>query len=418
MVCMTRKIKVGAIPALLVFIIILAVGVFWWWAQANRGRYRDLLTALFVMGVVKLQYYQPVELGQLAQAYLKTGNIAGMLKVLDDPYTRFLPKADYAELRKDTDGMFGGIGIFLIPKESKLMISSVVKGSPGEAAGLLAGDRIIAVEQISVSELGVEAAIAKIKGPPGTIVKLRVVRGAGARRRELELWIKRKKIQIPTVELIWKNDSGLGQYARIGISQFAATTARDLERQLTRVERNRHCQALILDLRGNPGGELEAALQVAGKFLPEGAPVIHILRRGRPLESLTNQSRDHHDLPMVVLVDGWSASASEIVAGALKDQKRATLVGTHTFGKDLIQQIMELPGGVALSVTIASYLTSGKVNIHRKGVQPDYVVSIPGATERLLRRGDLVLFQRMRELQEQTAVRLLKQQLRNRKLAG
>jgi carboxyl-terminal processing protease len=399
-------------------LIILVMGVFCWWTQANRGRYRDLLTALFVMGVVKFQYYQPVNLGQLARAYLKTGNITGMLKVLDDPYTRFLPKADYAELRKDTEGIFGGIGIFLIPKESKLMISSVVKGSPGETAGLLAGDRIIAVEQILVSELGVEAAIAKIKGPPGTTVKLRVVRGVGARRQELELGIKREKIQIPTVELSWKDEPGLGQYARIGISQFAATTARDLERLLTRIESNRHCQALILDLRGNPGGELEAALQVAGNFLPEGAPVLHILRRGRPLESLTNQSRNYHDLPMVVLIDGWSASASEIVAGALKDQKRAMLVGTHTFGKDLIQQIMELPGGVAVSVTIASYLTSGKVNIHRKGVQPDYVVSIPGATERLLRKGDLVLFQRMRKLQEQTAVRLLKRQLRNRKLAG
>jgi carboxyl-terminal processing protease len=401
-----RKIRAGMIPALLALLVLLG-SLNWWWCQANRGRYRDLLTAACVMGIVKWQYYQPVSLNLLVQAYLKTGSTTGMLKILQDPYTRFLPKNDYVELRKETEGIFGGIGIFLIPKGTKLVISSVVKGSPGEQAGLLPGDRIIGVENIPVSQLGFDAAMTKIKGTPGTSVKLQIVRMVGVERQELKLQITRKKILIPTVELTFKSDPGLGQYAYLVISQFAETTAQDLEQKLNEIKGNRSCRALLLDLRGNPGGELDAALRIAGNFLPQGVPVIHIKRRGHPLESITNHTKGRQDLPMVVLVDGGSASASEIVAGALKDQKRATLVGTHSFGKDLIQQIMELPGGVAVSVTIASYLTSGKVNIHHQGVQPDCIVAIPGATQRLLEHGETTLYAKMRKLQEQAAVRIL-----------
>jgi carboxyl-terminal processing protease len=406
-----RKTQAGMLPALLVLIVLLGC-MNWWWRQANQGRYRDLGTAAFVMGIVKWEYYQPVSLKRLIQAYLKSGNTTGMLTTLRDPYTRFLPKSDYAELRKETEGIFGGIGIFLLPQGTKLMISSVVKGSPGEAAGLLSGDRITAVGNIAVSQSGIAAAMAKIKGTPGTSVKLRIMRMVGVKRQELILQITRKKIIIPTVELTFKSEPGLGQYAYLVISQFAETTARDLEQKLKQITANRTCRGIVLDLRGNPGGELDAALRIAGDFLPPGVPVIHIKRRGQRLECVTNRSKCRQDLPMAVLVDGGSASASEIVAGALKDQKRATLVGTHTFGKDLIQQIMELPGGVAVSVTVASYLTSGKVNIHHKGVQPDYIVAIPGASQQLLELGETALYVKMRKLQERAAVQLLGKQLR------
>ncbi|HYH02941.1 MAG TPA: S41 family peptidase, partial [Bacillota bacterium] len=409
---LVHKMRTGMLPVLL-GLIFLGGSLYWWWDHTTQGRYHDLLTAVFVAGVVKYQYYQPISLNQLAKAYWRTGNVAGMLKTLNDPYTRFLPKQEYTELRKDTEGIFGGIGIYLIPKETELLITAVVKGSPGQAAGLLQGDRIVAVEKVAVQKLGVNAAVAKMKGHPGTVVELEVVRGDGPKQRKLNFRITRQNILLPTVEAELRAEPVLGKYAYVKISQFAETTAKDLEQQLNRIEKNALCKALILDLRGNPGGELDAAIQVAGKFIPRGKPVLHIFRRGQLMETVKNETVSHKYLPMVVLVDGWSASASEIVAGALKDQKRAVLVGTATFGKDLIQQIIELPGGTGVSITVASYLTSGKVNIHKKGVNPDIVITIPGATDRLLQEGEPDLYTKMRKMQEKKALEVLRQQVKN-----
>lgn len=409
--------------ALISFLIVLfvAAGAFgWWWqGKVRQGRYRDLLAAFYVMGVLKTSYYLPVDLGRLMKAYWQTGNIAGMLKLLNDPYTRFLGKDEYAEMKKETSGSFGGIGVYLIPKEEELIISSVVKGSPGHRLGLQQGDRIIRVGHQSVKELGMEPAIAKIRGPVGSAVLLSVARGEGKNRKELNFRVTRENILIPTVEMTTRTDPAVGQYALIKISQFAETTPDDLAKSLKQIDDSPEYRALILDLRANPGGALDAAHKVASHFIPAGAPVLHIKRRGYPEQSLPAERYQHRRLPMVVLVDSWSASASEIVAGAIKDQKRATLVGTHTFGKDLIQEIRELPGDSAVAITIASYLTSGKVNIHHKGVEPDQVVEIPGAMERLLQKGDTGPFQTMQRLQEQKALQILAEQLAgSRRKAG
>jgi carboxyl-terminal processing protease len=394
------------IPALL------AAGVLgWWWqSKVRNGRYRDLLPAFYVMGVLKLSYYQPVNLDALLNAYWKTGNITGMLKVLSDPYTRYLDRNAYAELKKETQGSFGGIGVYLIPKADQLIISTVVKGSPGAKAGLQQGDRITKVGDQWVKDLSAEVAIAKIRGPAGSAVDLQISRGEGQDRRELSFRIMRENILIPTVEMTTKADPVLGKIGFIKISQFAETTPADLAGKLAEIDRDAAYRGLVLDLRANPGGSLEAAHKVASHFIPAGAPVLHIQRRGYPEESLPAEDYRHRRLPMVVLVDSWSASASEIVAGAIKDQKRATLVGTHTFGKDLIQEVKELPGETAITVTIASYLTSGRVNIHKKGVQPDRLVEIPGAMDRLLKTGDTGLFQEMQRRQEAEAVRILREE--------
>lgn len=418
-----RKMRNGILPVLL-GILFLGCSINWWLGYGYQGRYRDWLTAVLVAGVVKFQYYQPVQLNRLVGAYLETGNVKGMLEKLNDPYTRFLSRQEFTELRKDTAGVFGGIGIYMLPKETELLITAVVPDSPGQQAGLRQGDRIVAVEQVSVAKLGINRAIAKIKGTPGTMVELGVLRGEGRQSRKLKFRIIRQKIKIPTVTQELRKDPVIGKYAYIKVSQFAETTAKDLEQKLKQVEADPACRALLLDLRGNPGGELAAAVQVVSKFIPRGQPVLHIVRRGRPVETVKSEAVHHQDLPMVVLVDGWSASASEIVAGALKDQKRAVLVGTATFGKDLIQQIIELPGGSGVSVTVASYLTSGRVNIHQKGVTPDVVVTLPGATEQLLQQGNPDRYHKMLKLQEQRAVEILRAQVSNkqrqhhRQLAG
>lgn len=398
----------------LIVLFILAAAFGWWWqGNVRQGRYRDLIAAFYVMGVVKVNFYQPVSLPKLLKAYWKEGSIAGMLKVLNDPYTRFLGQDEYEELRKETSGAFGGIGVYLIPKEGELIVSSVVNNSPGAQAGVRQGDRIVEVNHVPIKNLNLEVAIAKIRGRAGTPVLLRVSRGEGTNNRKLDLRITRANILIPTVEMDLKPDPVLGKYALIKIYQFAETTPGDLAKKIRELERTKDCRAVILDLRANPGGSLEAAHQVSSHFLPEGTPIIHIIRRGEPVQILSAESYRHKRLPMAVLVDSWSASASEIVAGSLKDQKRAVLVGTNTFGKDLIQEVKELPGNVAVTITIASYLTSGKVNIHKKGVTPDKVVEVPGAMDQLLKKGDSQPFFKMQKLQEDEAVRILRVQVRS-----
>ncbi len=396
----------------LVIFFIFAGGLGWWWQDyARQGKYRDLASAFYLMGVLKLNYYQPVDLTKLMKVYWRTGNIEGMLKSLKDPYTRFLNKNEYAELTKETKGSFGGIGVYLIPKDEELLISSVVKNSPSERAGLQQGDRIIKVGDASVKDLSSEVAIARIRGAAGTKVWIKVARGEAEKRREIDFNIVRENILIPTVELTVKQDSVLGEYAYIRISQFAETTPVDLDQSLKTIDNSDKIKAMVLDLRANPGGSLDAAIKVASQFIPEKTPILHVQRRSYPLQSIQAIESQHRQLPMAVLVDNWSASASEIVAGALKDQKRAILVGNHTFGKDLIQEVKKLPGGVGVTITIASYLTSGKVNIHKRGVQPDRLVEIPGAMDRLLKEGNPEPFFKMQKLQEEEALKVLPKQM-------
>lgn len=398
---------------LVLILLFITASVITWWFKSNSGtgRYRDFLTAIYVMGFVKLEYYQPTSLEKLFNAYWKAGNIEGMLKSLNDPYTRFLNKTEFAELKKETKGSFGGIGIYLIPKENELLISSVVENTPGHRAGLQQGDRIIAVGEIPVEKLGTEGAVAKIRGPAGTELSLTIVRGEGANRRQFTIQIVRENIVIPTVNLKIESDSVIGNYAVLKIQQFSETTADDVKQKLQEV--NDHaCKALILDLRANPGGLLDAAIKVVSQFLPSNTAVIHVFRKGIPINTYnTKNNGDFTRIPMVVLVDHWSASASEIVAGALKDQNRAKLIGTNTYGKDLIQQIKELPGGVGVSITIASYLTSGKVNIHRVGIKPHRTIEIPGALDELMEQGNPQKYLMMQEMQEKEAIKALRQEI-------
>ena len=390
-------------------LLVASIGLSWWWqASARHGKYRDLFSAIYVMGVVKTSYYQPVAINKMAQAYWKTGNIAGMLKVLNDPYTRYLAKAEFAELRKETRGSFGGIGVYLLPQNGELIISKIVDNSPSAKAGLQKGDRITKVGKFTVKHLSTDVAIAKIKGPVGSKVSLQVVRGNGNSQQVLKFKITRANILIPTVEMATARDAMLGKYAVINIYQFADTTSADLEQKLNQIDRSADYKGLILDLRENPGGSLDAAVKVVSQFIGQGKPVLHIYRRGRLLQTLNSDYYVHKQLPMVVLVDARSASAAEIVSGALKDHHRAVLVGTPTFGKDLIQEVKELPGNVAVTITIANYLTPAKVKLHKVGIQPNQLVEIKGAMDLLLKKGQQGPFQKMQQLQDEAAIKTLR----------
>lgn len=306
-----------------------------------------------------------------------------MLKSLQDPYTEFLDQYQYNDLMKETDGSFGGIGIYLAPETrvsaGKLVIETVIAGTPAEAAGLRTGDQIIAIDRVPVQK--VEDAFQRITGKVGTKVSLQILRPSreqGAEiKKKMVFTVTRGKIDIPTVTMKLAVDPIIGEYAVIKITQFAKTTPGDLAQKLNELD-NRNCQGLVLDLRANPGGLLDESVEVISHFLPNNTPALHIYHRGRLVEvrKVTREFK-HQKWPMIVLVNGYSASAAEVVAGALKDQKRAFLVGTHTFGKDLIQDVRELPEGGALKFTIFNYYTSGKVNIHKRGVQPQQILEDP-----------------------------------------
>lgn len=402
--------------SIIVFIIFGSMG--WWWQkEARQGKYRDLIPALYTIGFVKLNYYQPVDFTKLVNVYFKTGSIARTLDSLQDPYTQLLSEDDLDELKKETDGYFEGIGIYL--QRDEPVIWKVVAGTPGEKAGLRTGDRIIEIDHTPVKNA--QAIISRIKGEAGTRVLLRIARNEQGQSKEYEVDVIRARIYIPTVEMRISNDLVLGKYAYVKIDQFADTTARDLGKNLKTIDKLSDCKGLILDLRANPGGLLDSAVDVTSHFLPKGTPVLYVYKRGQLVNVIkTTTYTVHRQMPVVALVDHWSASAAEIVAGALKDQQRAILVGTSTFGKDLIQEIKELSGDLAIKITVYNYLTSGKKNIHKRGVQPNEIVG--SAMLKLLKNGDMEELQKIRIQQEEAALRILRDQVlksqTHRKLAG
>lgn len=386
-------------------IIFLVFGFLGWWWQDNarHGKYKDLLSALYIIGFVKINYYQPVDVVKLVSVYFKTGSIAGTLKTLNDPYTQLLSKDEFNELKKETNGFFDGIGIYL--QRNEPVIWKVAEGTPGEKAGLHAGDRIIAVDHIPV--ISSQAVINRIKGQAGTEVWLRVARNQKNQRKEYDIQVIRAKIYIPTVQMKFIADPVMGKYAYVKIDQFADTTARDLGNHLNKIDQMADCKGILLDLRANPGGLLEAAVDVLGNFLPQGTPALYIYKRGQLVKvERTTKDNTHKPLPLVALIDNWSASATEIVAGALKDQKRAPLIGTPTFGKDLIQEIKELPGGIAFKITVYNYLTSGMQNIHKRGVQPTQMVG--KSLAEIIKKGDTSDFIKIQTMQEEAALKILR----------
>ena len=364
----------------------------------------------------KRYFFAPVSWTGLFRAYLRTGTIDGMLASLNDPYTRFLTPPEYRELRVQTDGIFGGIGIILNQHEKVLVILKTLKGSPGEAAGLRYGDRIVKIDGRPAEAMSVDEAVAAIRGPAGTAVCLTIARGKDNGEKILELKITRANIKLPSVEWESIDDPKAGRIARIVISQFAERTTSEFEAALQAADRA-HARGLILDLRNNPGGLLDAAIGVANKFL-DGGVILYMLRRDSPREPFAAKRIVPRRYPVVVLVNQWSASASEIVAGALKDRGIATLVGTKTFGKGVVQEIVPIGEGSALSVTVAKYLTAGGHSIDKTGIMPDVVVDIPGAMDRALKTGNLDELRSLERLQEERAIEVLRAELARQREAA
>lgn len=308
--------------------------------------------------------------------------IDALVKSLKDPYTIFMRPTPAQEFQTQIQGEVSGIGAQVEFIDGVLVIVAPLPGSPAKKAGLLPGDQILAVGGESLQGLGFIDAVSKVRGPKGSIAKLKIRRNGG----ELEVSVERDSIRVPEIELSYVKD-----IAVIKLMQFGQTTEKEFRSLLGKVEEG-HPQGVILDVRDNPGGLLHAATIVLSAFLPEGSTVASIAALDGTYNEVTGHpSIINPETRVMVLVNKGSASASEIVAGALQDAKRATVVGETTFGKGTVQQLIDFADQSSLKLTVAEWLTPAGRKIEGKGITPDILVE--GQSDRddqMLRALDLL----------------------------
>ncbi len=303
------------------------------------------------------------------------GAARGMLEALGDPYTRYMDARVYKEFSQDVKGFFFGIGIFIEIRDAQLIVVQPIEGTPAHRAGLRAGDRIRLINSVSTDGMALQEAVTRIRGPAGTKVTLRIARPG----QTLDVEITRARIQVVSVqgaqslEEATRRQLAADRLGYLRIQTFRDETPQEVAAELDRMAQN-GIRGLIVDLRSNGGGLLHEALEVASRFVPQGRPVLHRVNRdGRRATERAGPGRKV-TVPIVVLVNEFSASASEILAGALKDSVDATIVGVKTFGKGVIQSIFPLSSGGAAAITTEKYLTPADRDIHGKGIPPDVTV--------------------------------------------
>ncbi len=328
----------------------------------NEAVYKGLKTFADVIEMIEKSYVDPVESEKLIQ-----DAIQGMVSSLD-PHSSLLEPSDYEELRIDTQGKFTGIGVSISIRDGFVTVVAPIEGTPASDAGIKAGDKIIRVDGQPVKKL--KEAVKMMRGPKGTDVKVTIVRDGFTEPKDFDL--QRDVIPIQSV----RSATIAPGYAYAQVTHFRDQTSSDLEAALEKIEKeNTAMKGLILDLRDNPGGVLPQAIQMSDLFLREG----NILSIKGRLKQHTKSYEAHDEAsdrkyPMVVLINGGSASASEIVAGALQDNKRAIILGTTSFGKGSVQTVEALRDGYALKLTIARYYTPSGRSIQAKGIEPDITV--------------------------------------------
>ncbi|MFM2424013.1 MAG: carboxy-terminal-processing protease, carboxyl-terminal processing protease, partial [Candidatus Parcubacteria bacterium] len=298
------------------------------------------------------------------------GAIDGLVAAYGDPYTTYFPPKEADAFNEDISGNFSGVGMEVGMRNNILTIISPLSGTPAEKAGLLAGDAILKINGTSTERMGVDEAVRLIRGEEGTVVVLSIYREGDREPREIS--VTRAKIEIPTV----KTEIRDGVYV-LTLYSFNALAEKKFEDALRDYSRS-NATKLVVDLRGNPGGYLQSAVSIASYFMPAGKVVLRENfgdeRAEEIYRSYGRTIKDFSPKEIVVLIDGGSASASEILAGALQEQGYATLLGQPSFGKGSVQELVPLPGGSSLKVTIARWLTPNGTSISNGGLTPDIVV--------------------------------------------
>ncbi len=317
------------------------------------------------------RYYKAVNVRKLSQA-----GVRGTLESLDDPYTVYLTPKEMRAFKETESGEYSGIGASLEKSKQGLVITNVFDGSPAQKAGLAPGDEIVTVDGHETAKPAVDVSVARIKGDVGTRVRLGV-RRKGSKQVD-EVVVVRQRIEIPETRTRMERAGG-ESVGYIQLYEFGGNAARDVRRDVKDLQ-SKGAQAIILDLRYNGGGLLSQAVDVTGVFATGVVTSTEGLHS--PREVLKTDGPVATRRPLVVIVNEYSASASEIVTGALKDHGRAEIVGTTTFGKGLVQTIVPLDGGSAIKLTTAVYRTPSGLNINKKGVRPDIVVGDDAKTEK------------------------------------
>ncbi len=330
--------------------------------QAWTGDAKNAVKLFQVIRQVKVRYVEDVPIDTLMD-----GAIKGAVGALGDPHSVYMDKRMYREFMIETEGSFSGVGIVIGVKDKILTVVSPIEGSPGDKAGIKSGDQIVKINGQDTKDMALDEAVSKIRGPEGTQVTLSIRRG-GQDTKDYAL--TRSNIQLKTVT----GKMLEGNIAYIRLSMFNEQTGADFARKYQELEQQ-GMKATILDLRDNPGGLLGESVKVAGKLVPKG-PIVSVVQRDGERE-VHASNLEAVKYPLVVLVNGGSASASEIVAGAIQDTKSGTLVGTRSFGKGSVQNLVPLGDDTALKITTARYHTPADRVIDGIGIEPDIFVTLP-----------------------------------------
>ncbi len=332
----------------------------------GSATYEQLRLFTEVLSIVQNQYVDEVPPKDLIYSAIK-GTLRGL-----DPHSSFLDPESYKDMQVETSGSFGGLGIEITLKDDILTVVSPIEGTPAYRAGLVTGDRIVKIDGLSTKDMQLSDAVKRMRGKPGTKVTISVVREGWTEAKDFD--IVREQIRVHSVREHMLD----GGVAYIKLRQFQEQTPHDLEQALDKAAKG-GMKALVLDLRGNPGGLLTAAVEVSEKFVDDGKLVVYTEGRVRNqnMRFTAHSKKPLSTVPMVVLLNQGSASASEIVAGALQDWGRAMVVGTQSFGKGSVQTIIPLSDGSGLRLTTAKYFTPKGRSIHGKGITPDIVVEVP-----------------------------------------
>ncbi len=349
-------------------------------SDGDSEHYSKIKTFTETLSIIKQNYVEEIDDKELIN-----GAIKGMLNQLD-PHSSFMPPDAFKEMQIDTKGEFSGLGIQISVKDKMLTVIAPIEDTPAYKAGIKAGDTILKIDGESTKDLSLQDAVNKLRGTKGTSVTITIFREGWEKPKDFI--IVREVIQIKSVKYKTLED----KIGYVKLTQFQQRTSEDLENALEALEKDK-INSLILDLRNNPGGLLNGAVEVTSQFLPEGKLVVYIKGRSGEQQDFNTNSSKKTDYPMIVLVNEGSASASEIVAGALQDWGRAVVLGMQTFGKGSVQTVIPLSDGSALRLTTARYYTPKGRSIQSTGITPDIIIKTEikenGKSHPVIREKDL-----------------------------
>jgi len=370
--------------------------------DVKRARSADDLESklniyLQVLDSVKNDYVDK----KLDNTKLMYGSIRGLLDSLDDPYTRFLEPSSYKEMKIRLSGSYSGIGIYIGIKDKQLMVISPIRDTPAWKAGLKPKDKILTIDGKQTKDMALDEAVSLIRGPRGSIVTISILRGSAKEPKDYK--IPREKIVIKSVE----TEVFGGSIGYLKLNTFENQNAAEEMEKAINSMKSKNIKGIIIDVRNNGGGLLQNAIEIGSMFMKDGVIVYTIDREGKK-ETISSTGNLIWDRSVVMLINESSASASEILAGALHDNNKAKLVGTRSFGKASVQNVKQLEDGSAVLITIAKYLTPNGTDITKKGIEPDYIVEVSTAEAEAMFESEEKTANTLKDPQLKKAVEVIK----------